>query len=99
MQTVNLLVSYDVNTEDAAGRKRLRMVAKACAAFGQRVQYSVFECDISETDLVRLRQRLLKVVDEDRDSLRIYRLRGRREEVVESYGRDTYVDYWGPLVL
>lgn len=73
--------------------------ARACEAFGQRVQYSVFECDVSETDLVRLRQRLLKIVDEDRDSLRIYRLRGKREEIVESYGRDTYVDFWGPLVV
>ncbi len=96
---MNLLVTYDVNTEDSAGRKRLRKVAKTCQGFGQRVQLSVFECDVSEADLQRLRDRLVKIVDKDQDSLRIYRLVGRREDVVESYGRDTYVDFDEPLLV
>lgn len=96
---MNLLVAYDVNTETKEGRKRLREIAKACEGFGQRVQNSVFECSISDTDMERFRQRLLKIMDVRLDSLRIYRLHSHREEVVEVYGRDLYRDLSAPLIV
>ena len=95
----DILVSYDVNTQDAAGRRRLRKVAKTCEGYGQRVQLSVFECAVSEMDLDRLRDRLLKIIDPEADSLRIYRLRGNREDYLESFGRDTYIDFEEPLII
>lgn len=96
---VNLLVCYDVNTLTPAGRRRLRRVALACKDFGQRVQLSVFEISVSPTNLERLRQRLLREIDPEEDSLRLYLLAGRREEVVEAYGRDQYVDFTAPLIV
>jgi CRISPR-associated protein Cas2 len=95
----DLLVTYDVNTEDAAGKRRLRQVARACLNHGQRVQYSVFECSVNETQREKLRARLLDIIDSQKDSLRIYVLRGKREEVVEVHGRDLYVDFDEPLVI
>jgi CRISPR-associated protein Cas2 len=96
---MNILVTYDVNTQDAAGARRLRRVAKACESYGQRVQYSVFECSVNETQFERLRGKLLDRMDGDKDSLRIYFLRGKREEVVEVHGRDLYTDFAEPLVI
>ena len=87
------LVSYDVNTEDKEGRRRLSQVAKACKNFGQRVQYSVFECTVNEADYERLRHKLIGIINKDKDSLRIYRLKGRRSDYIESYGLDKYVDF------
>ena len=96
---MDILVAYDVNTQDKEGQKRLRKVAKICEGYGQRVQYSVFECTVSEVKLQAFRHRLLKVIDPDKDSLRIYHLHGRRQDIVEAYGRDTWVDYNGPLIV
>jgi CRISPR-associated protein Cas2 len=96
---MTLLVGYDVNTLTPAGRRRLRRVAIVCKDYGQRVQFSVFECTVSETGVERLRQRLLKEVDLKEDSLRIYYLGAKREEVVEAHGRDHYVDFTAPLVV
>lgn len=96
---MNVLVTYDVNTETKAGRRRLRQVAVICKDYGQRVQYSVFECQVTEAQLEALRARLLKTIDEQQDSLRIYRLRGPREDAVESYGLDDYVSFEDPLVF
>lgn len=96
---MQLLVCYDVNTLSAEGRRRLRKVAKACEGFGQRVQLSVFECTLTETQLEKLRGKLLGIVNEREDSLRIYRLAGSREEVVEAHGRDTWRDPFDPLIV
>ncbi len=96
---MNVLVAYDVNTQTKAGESRLRKVARACKGFGQRVQFSVFECSLSEADFERLRSRLLKIIHIEEDSLRIYMLYGRREEVVEVHGRDLYVDFRDPLIV
>ena len=65
------LVSYDVSTVDAAGRKRLRKVAKECVNYGQRVQNSVFEVDVDYGTFLKLKDRLMKIIDEEQDSLRI----------------------------
>jgi CRISPR-associated protein Cas2 len=96
---VDVLVTYDVNTETKEGRRRLRRVATTCKDFGQRVQYSVFECRVNEAQLESLRARLLKIIHEEEDSLRIYRLHPPRERNIENYGQDSYVSYDDPLVF
>jgi len=94
---MDILVTYDVNTLTKPGRARLRRIAKICEGHGQRVQLSVFECTVNETQLETLRQRLRKALLAEEDNLRIYLLRGRREDVVEAYGKDTYVSFQGLL--
>lgn len=94
-----VLVTYDVMTETAEGQRRLRRVAQACKDFGQRVQKSVFECTVSEANYERLKRRLLKIIHEKEDSLRIYRLSEPRERVVEEFGVGHVVDFKGPLVV
>lgn len=96
---MDILVTYDVSTETREGRKRLRHVARVCLDYGQRVQKSVFECTIDEMNMEILRARLLEIINKNEDSIRIYKLRGGRENTVESYGIDTYVDFEGPLVI
>jgi CRISPR-associated protein Cas2 len=96
---MDILVTYDVNTLTKPGRARLRRVAKICEGHGQRVQFSVFECTVNEAQMETLRVRLRKAIQEDEDNLRIYLLRGRREDVVEAYGKDSYVDFQQPLVI
>ncbi len=96
---MEVLVAYDVATDDAAGRRRLHRVAKVCEAFGQRVQKSVFECVISETELARLEARLGRLIDPSRDSLRVYRLREPRSSFTRILGVDVAHDIRDPLVL
>lgn len=94
-----MVVSYDVNTETAAGRKRLRRVAQVCKNYGQRVQWSVFECQVNEMRLVRLRDDLLKIIKKEEDSLRLYRITEPREDHVEQYGLRRTIDFNDPLVI
>jgi CRISPR-associated protein Cas2 len=96
---MNLLVTYDVNTLTKPGRARLRKVTKVCQGYGQRVQFSVFECTVNEAQRETLRARLLDVIKPAEDSLRIYTLRGSRADVVEALGLDGYQDFRGPLVV
>ncbi|MDP3274837.1 MAG: CRISPR-associated endonuclease Cas2 [Deltaproteobacteria bacterium] len=94
-----VLVTYDVAASSAEGRKRLRRIAQACEDYGQRVQYSVFECKLGERDWVRLRARLLGEMDGSEDSLRFYFLDERAEQRTEHHGVRKPVDFDGPLVL
>lgn len=96
---MELLVTYDVATDTAAGRRRLRRVAKVCQGFGQRVQKSVFECTVTPTQLERLKQRLRKAMDEKEDSLRIYHLPEPRKTCVCVMGRALAHDLHEPLVV
>ena len=96
---MEILLTYDVNTETKAGQRRLRKVAKICEGFGQRVQKSVFECTVDRARREELVHRLLKVIDEEKDSLRLYRLREPRESYLTVYGRDLEFDLHDPLVL
>ena len=96
---MEVLVAYDVATDDAAGRRRLHRVAKACEGFGQRVQKSVFECVLSESELALLEARLLRLIDPNRDSLRLYRLREPRASYTRIIGVDVPHDIRDPLVL
>lgn len=96
---MEVLVAYDVATDSAAGRRRLRRVAKVCEAFGQRVQKSVFECIVNEVQLEQLKHRLRLEVKESEDSLRIYRLREPREQYLYTIGVQLEFDLHDPLVL
>lgn len=96
---MNVLITYDVSTETVAGRKRLRKVALACQDFGQRVQKSVFECSVSEMQYEEVMRRLLEIIEEKEDSLRVYRLIEPKEKYVQVYGVNTAVDFEEPLVL
>ena len=95
---MDILVTYDVNTLTKPGRARLRRIAKICEGHGQRVQFSVFECTVSEVQLEVLRLRLKTALSAEEDNLRIYLLRGRREDVVEAYGKDSYIDFQELLI-
>jgi CRISPR-associated protein Cas2 len=81
-----MVVSYDVDTTTKEGRARLRKVGRACLDFGQRVQFSVFECIVNDEQWVRLRARLLALHDSGRDSLRFYNLGEDSERRVEHHG-------------
>jgi CRISPR-associated protein Cas2 len=96
---VDILVAYDVATDTPAGRKRLRKVAEACVAYGQRVQKSVFECTLNEMQVALLQHRLLSIIDESQDSLRMYQLRQPRDRYLWTYGVQHEVDYGGPLIV
>lgn len=92
-------VSYDINTEDAAGRRRLRRIAKACQDYGQRVQFSIFECEVSPARWVELRARLLAILDPKVDSLRFYNLGADGQRRIEHVGTRPPLDLDAPLLL
>lgn len=94
-----MLVTYDVSTEDAAGRRRLRRVARACLDLGQRVQNSVFECEVDPAQWARLRAKLINEIDEAKDSLRFYRLGADGKRRVEHVGAKPIIDLEGPLLF
>lgn len=93
-----VVVSYDVSTESAAGRKRLRHVSKACLDHGQRVQFSVFECLLEPAQWTALRARLLGLIDPETDSLRFYFLGSNWKRRVEHIGAKAGYDPEGPLI-
>ena len=93
------LVSYDVSTVDAAGRKRLRKIAKECVNYGQRVQKSVFEVDVDYGTFLKLKDRLMKIIDEEQDSLRFYYLGNNWKRRVEHIGAKETYDPEGSLIL
>jgi CRISPR-associated protein Cas2 len=95
---MEILVTYDVNTETKAGRRRLRKVAKACEGYGQRVQKSVFECTLDSAKLELLFHRLRHLIDEEQDSLRFYRLQEPREKYVQAFGKKLAFDIHDPLL-
>ncbi len=94
-----VLVTYDVNTEDENGKKRLRKVAKACVNHGQRVQNSVFECILDSGQCKLLKSELLDIIDEKKDSLRFYYLGNHYEHKIEHYGTKEGFEQEGVLML
>jgi len=94
-----VLITYDVSTTDSAGRRRLRQVAKACQAYGQRVQHSVFECIVDAAQFTALKIKLLETYDGKEDSLRFYRLGNKYKSQVEHYGVKPSLDLEGPLIF
>jgi CRISPR-associated protein Cas2 len=94
-----VLVSYDVATSDEGGQRRLRRVAKICKNFGQRVQYSVFECIVEPAQWAMMRQQLIDEIKETDDSLRFYFLGANWRKRVEHVGAKAGFDQEGPLIV
>jgi len=94
-----IIVAYDVSTETKEGRRRLRRVAKVCESIGQRVQNSVFECRVNQTQYEELERNLLAEINEKEDNLRLYRLTEPVELHIKEHGHFRAVDFEGPLVI
>ena len=94
-----VLVSYDVRTGDRAGKRRLRRVAKICCNYGQRVQYSMFECIVDPAQWTKFRQELIDEIETDEDSLRFYFLGANWRNRVEHVGAKETIDQEGPLIV
>lgn len=93
-----VLVSYDVSTKDPKGQKRLHRVAKICKDYGQRVQYSVFECIVDPAQWTFFKDKLVDVIDLEKDSLRFYYLGSNWRRRVEHIGAKESIDQEGPLI-
>lgn len=94
-----VLITYDVNTETASGKKRLRKVAKECQNYGQRVQNSVFECIMDNAKTKVVKAKLLEIIDMDKDSLRFYYLGNAYKNKVEHCGTKTSIDLEETLII
>lgn len=94
-----VIATYDVSTESPAGRRRLRRVAKVCERVGQRVQKSVFECQVDQLQFEELERTLLAEINLEEDNLRFYRLTEPHELRVKQYGVFRSVNFDGPLVV
>jgi CRISPR-associated protein Cas2 len=94
-----ILVTYDVSTAEKPGVRRLRRVARACENYGVRVQKSVFECQVGQTEWVQLRARLLREINLEQDSLRFYHLDEAAKQRIEHHGNQKPIDLTEPLVL
>ena len=94
-----VLVSYDVSTQDKAGARRLRQIAKACLNLGQRVQFSVFEIELEPAQWVQLKADLTSLIEPTMDSLRFYYLGKNWQNKVEHVGAKAVLDLNAPLIL
>lgn len=94
-----ILVTYDVDTVSEKGQKRLRRVARLCQDYGQRVQNSVFECEVTEAQYATLKERLRTEMDEKLDSIRFYHLNRNRTHSIDTLGRTTSFDVSDAIVL
>lgn len=96
---MEILVTYDVSTETREGRRRLRRVATICLGYGQRVQKSVFECQVTQAQMEELEAKLLRAIDLTEDSIRIYRLAEPRQRCVRLHGTQPRFDLREPLIV
>jgi CRISPR-associated protein Cas2 len=94
-----VLITYDVNTETPAGKKRLRSVAKTCKDYGQRVQNSVFECIADSAQMVKIKNKLIEIINQDTDSLRFYFMGNEYKAKVEHYGAKPSVSVNDVLII
>ncbi len=94
-----VLISYDVSTSDEKGKKRLRKVAKECQNHAQRVQNSVFEADLDYSAFMKLKNKLLSIIDEEKDSLRLYYLGNNWEHRIEHIGAKNTYNPEGVLII
>lgn len=94
-----VLITYDVNITSSNGAKRLRNVAKTCLNYGKRVQNSVFECVLNESQYVTLKHQLKGIIDEKDDSIRFYKMGNNWKNKVEEIGRHTSVDVTDILLI
>ena len=94
-----VILTYDVNTISADGKSRLRRVAKVCESYGIRVQNSVFELLIDNTQLILVKNKLQKIIDKNNDSVRFYLLGNKWEKKIETLGKDISIKYNDTLIL
>ena len=94
-----ILVTYDVDTTDKSGQRRLRRVAKACLDYGQRVQNSVFECELTEAQFCILKEHIRDIIDTDADSVRFYHLNRNENRRVELMGVETAFDVNDAIII
>ncbi|NLO85166.1 MAG: CRISPR-associated endonuclease Cas2 [Clostridiales bacterium] len=94
-----VLITYDVNTGTSDGRRRLRHVAKQCLNYGQRVQNSVFECDLSSAQYLQVRQTLEDIINKETDSIRFYKLGDNYKQKIEHMGAKSSYDPQGVLMI
>lgn len=99
MFEIFVLITYDVNTEDANGRKRLRQIAKQCVNYGQRVQNSVFECVIEPAKFKEVQHKLQQIIDINKDSLRFYYLGKNYQNKIEHIGTKESFNVEDVLIL
>lgn len=93
-----ILITYDVNTTTGQGVRRLAKVAKVCTNYGQRVQNSVFECLVDNTQLAMIKKQILDIIDVERDSVRYYVLGEQYKNQIEHVGQERGMDLSGPLI-
>ena len=94
-----VVITYDVNTEDSEGRRRLRKVAKTCVNYGRRVQNSVFECIVDEAQYKLLQAELVRIIAKDKDSLRMYNLGNKYENKLLHFGIDGMFEQGQPWIV
>lgn len=94
-----VLITYDVNVESLGGKTRLRKIAKECVNYGQRVQNSVFEINIDYGKFILLKDKLLKIMDKEKDNLRLYYLGNKWKEKIEQFGHNNTYDSEGTLLF
>lgn len=94
-----ILITYDVNTTTKDGERRLRKVADACKDYGQRVQNSVFECELTESQFVILKERILGIIDDGTDSVRVYHLSKNYSNRIEVMGKETAYNVKETLII
>lgn len=94
-----ILITYDVDTTSKEGAKRLRSVAKACMDYGQRVQNSVFECEITEAQLCILKSIINSIIDSDKDSVRIYYINKNNTRRVDLLGKETSYSFSDVIII
>lgn len=94
-----ILVTYDVDTTDKSGQKRLRKVAKACVDYGQRVQNSVFECELTDVQYCLLKDKIQGIIDKNLDTVRFYHLNRNENRRVEVIGIETAYKVDGAIIL
>lgn len=99
MFNILVLITYDVNTQDAAGIKRLRKVAKLCLDFGVRVQNSVFECVVDSAQFTDMKFKLVELIDEEKDSLRFYKLGNNYKTKVQHVGAKEAINVEDTLII
>ena len=96
---MHILVTYDVDTTGKSGQSRLRRVAKACVDYGQRVQNSVFECELTEVQYCLLKERIQEIIDKNTDSVRFYHLNRSENRRVEVLGKETAYKVDGAIII
>ena len=94
-----ILVTYDVDTTDKSGQRRLRRVAKACLDYGQRVQNSVFDCELTDVQFCILKERINEIIDHSLDSIRFYHLNRSENRRVEVMGVETAFDVNDAIII